>query len=69
MGIDKLCHFIVGVILGFINLPLGLFAGIGIEIYDYFTPTYSCEALDILATMVGAYIGFKIRLLIKRYIP
>jgi len=34
---DKLYHFIAGLILGFINLYLGIFAGVAKEVYDEFS--------------------------------
>lgn len=61
---DKLYHFIVGIILGFINLYLGIVVGIGKEIYDKFSPNHQCEVMDAVATIIGAFIGFTIRRMI-----
>lgn len=63
-NLDKLYHLIAGIIFGFINLYLGIFIGIGKEIYDNFIPRHTCDIKDLIATVIGAFIGFGIRRLI-----
>lgn len=65
MTVDKLYHFIAGLILsligGYFNplcgLFLGIFAGVAKEVYDYYD--YGLfDKKDMLFTWLGATIGY-----------
>jgi len=63
--VDKILHLLIGIVLGFIHLYLGIFAGIGKEVYDYFVPGHTCDVVDMVVSIVGAFIGFAIREVLK----
>lgn len=66
LNIDKALHFLVGLVItatiAMYSPLLGLLVGIVVavlkEVYDYYTPNHTCDAMDAIATFVGCIVGY-----------
>jgi len=68
---DKQLHFVAGIIIALITIPIPILysflivctAAIGKEVYDKVSGKGNCEILDAMATIVGGIIVILLRYL------